>query len=54
MDETIDTDTPDNVALPRWLVPTVEPIKYSFVLKSLNHHMGWHASQEYTKSTCMQ
>ena len=34
----------DNASRPRWLVPTIELIKYSFVL---HHQHGRHASQEY-------
>ena len=36
-------DTRDNVSHPRWLVPTIELIKYSFVL---HHQHGRRASQE--------
>ena len=36
-------DTPDNCSRPRWLVPTIKLIKYSFVL---HHQHGRPASQE--------
>ena len=37
-------DTPDSIAHPLWLVPTIEMIKYSFVLY---HQDGRRTSQEY-------
>ena len=39
----ISRDTRDNVSHPRWLVPTIELITYSFVL---HHQHGRRASQE--------
>ena len=40
----ISWDTPDNASRPRWLVPTIELVKYSFVL---HHQHGRPASQEF-------
>ena len=40
----ISWDKPDNVFRPRWLTPTIELIKYSFVL---HHQHGRPVSQEW-------
>ena len=40
----ISRDSRDNVSHPRWLVPTIELIKYSFVL---HYQHGRSASQEF-------
>ena len=40
----ISWDKPDNVFRPRWLAPTIELIKYSFVL---HHQHGRRVSQEW-------
>ena len=42
--QTTPRDTPHSAFRSRWLVPRVEPMKYSFVL---HHQHGRHANQEY-------